>query len=177
MKGVIFNVFENFIVETFDEESWEAVLDDNDSDGVFVSPKTYDDQTFMNLVTSAITLKNLVPGDAIRLFGKYLLPVLMKNGGDLVSHYTNSLELLLELDSIIHVEVRKLMDGAEPPKFTVKQLDDTTVSIHYQSKRNLPDLVEGLIEGSAAFFGELVSYKREENSDGTFTFYASFTRQ
>jgi len=176
MKGVIFNFFENFIVDTFDEESWEMILDQSESDGVFVGPKTYDDKDFLKIVSTAITLKDLIPGDAIRLFGRYSFPLLMKHGGDLVSNYTNSIDMLLELDSIIHVEVKKLMEGAEPPKFNVSKINRTTVRILYISKRNLPTFVEGALEGLGEYFGEKVSYRTEQEDDGSNSFIASFTR-
>ncbi len=175
MKGVIINTFENFLNDTFGVETWDNVLDEAKCEDVFVGTKTYDDKVFFKLFMTSIEMKGLVADEALKLFGRYALPVLMKYGGDLVSHYENSIDVLLELDSIIHVEVKKLMDEARPPKFIIEKIDDKKLHIHYISDRNLPSFVEGLLEGLAYYYNEKVDIKSQKQEDGTYIFNADYS--
>ncbi len=160
MKGIIFNVFESFVSDNFGEETWEVVLEESKVDtDVYVAPKTYDDSLFLKLLTTAVSLKNLKIEDAVRAFGKYTYPRLASHAPSLVAPYKTPLELLEALDGIIHVEVRKLMEGANPPKFNVTRINESELELEYISKRNLPVLVEGLIEGLAESFHQQVEMK------------------
>lgn len=160
MKGVVFNLFESFIVDTFDEESWEAVLEESgNEEDVFVGPKTYEDKTFFSLVVNAVKLKSLDLQVGIKAFGRYAYPLLAKKIPSVLEKYKTPEELLLELDGIIHVEVRKLLENANPPKFTVTRKDDYLL-MKYESKRNLCSFAEGLIEGLAAEFDTDVTYEQ-----------------
>lgn len=160
MKGVVFNIFESFIVENFSEEAWEEVLHESKiEEDVFVGPKTYDDSIFFALVTTAVKLKGLDFSQAVRLFGKYSFPMLRSKLITVVDQFTTPEELLLNLDSIIHVEVRKLLDNANPPKFEVIRIDEG-LELKYYSKRNLCIFLEGLLDGLAAHYHKKVKYEQ-----------------
>lgn len=160
MKGVVFNIFESFIVENFSEEAWEEVLEQsNIDDDVFVGPKTYDDATFLALVTTAVKLKGLDFSQAVRLFGKYSFSMLRSKMITLVDQFQTPEELLLNLDGIIHVEVRKLLENANPPKFEVRRVNDA-LELKYYSTRNLCIFLEGLLDGLAAHYNMKVKYEQ-----------------
>lgn len=174
MKGVMFNILEKFVVDNFGEENWEEVLDESGSDGTFVGPKTYDDSIFMKIMMTAITLNKIAAEDAIRKFGSFAFPYLAHYGQDMIKDYKDPVDLLMDLDSIIHVEVKKLMEGAEPPKFIAEKIDQNTVKMNYISRRNLPSLVEGLMEGLAHYYSRRVSYESGANEEGGITFLITF---
>lgn len=176
MKGVIFNIFEDFVVTNFSDATWEKVLEDNHKeDEVFIGPKTYDDADLFSLIFSAIKLTNLEADVVIRCFGKFAFKNL-KNKIDISKDFDTPEELLMALDNIIHVEVRKLLEDAHPPKFEVYEENDY-IYLKYYSKRNLCILVEGLIEGLATFYGRKVDYQQTtctHNGDKYCTFKVKF---
>jgi len=161
MKGVIFNIFESFVNTAIGADAWDSILDEAKMESeVFIGPKTYDDSVLMKLVGTCINKYKLPAEGAIRSFGKFTLPHLMKKVPDVVGQFKSPEELLLNLDGIIHVEVRKLMEEAQPPKFIVSQNNDGSLDVEYISKRNLCILVEGLVEGLAEHYSKNVDYEQ-----------------
>jgi len=155
MKGVIFNIFENFISKNLGEDAWYKVLDEaRPEDEVFVGPKTYPDSTFLKLLSTCVGLYKLPLDSAVRTFGKFTFPQLVSRAPDLVAQFKTPEDLLIGLDGIIHVEVRKLMEDADPPKFVVSRREDGVLDVQYISKRKLCRLVEGLMEGLAEHYGK-----------------------
>ena len=76
MKGVIFNMLEEFTVETFGEETFEDVLDEAEliTTEPFVGPGTYPDEDLIALVTTLIKKVDMPLPDAVRAFGHWLFP-------------------------------------------------------------------------------------------------------
>lgn len=163
MKGVIFNIFEAFLQKAIAPSSWLEVLDrDGKSDRVYVGPKTYEDKEFLGLVGRAVELYKLPLGDTVKAFGKFTFPQLVRKLPNVVNQYHTPEELLLALDGIIHVEVRKLLSNANTPKFNVVRLSPTSVRVEYISERKLCKLAEGIFEGVAEHYGrDLVATKHK----------------
>ena len=71
-------------------------------------------------------------------------------------------QLLLAVHDIIHVEVKKLMEGATPPNLYYDDVDGDPdkLIIHYESKRGLCMLMEGLLDGVAEHFGMEITYEQ-----------------
>ncbi len=174
MKGIMFNIFESFIIKNFNDEAWEEILEDSCVDEtVFISPRSYDDNIFATLLNTALQLKQLPIEKTLVSFGRFAFSKLAKHSHHLVEKYDNPISLLEELDGIIHVEVRKIFKGAETPKFIAKRIDDENLELTYISKRNLPYLVEGLIYGLADYFGKDVSLKWEQDLEN-YKFHITF---
>jgi hypothetical protein len=162
MNGIVFNIFEKFIAENFGDETWDLILDESgEEEDVFVGPKTYPDSTFLNLVQTAVKLKELKLEDTIRMFGKFSYYRLKAKLPDVIINYSSPEEILFALDGIIHVEVRKLLEDANPPAFKVKR-EGKDIIMEYQSDRKLCFFVEGLLEGLAYSFQKKVKYKQTE---------------
>ena len=66
-----------------------------------------------------------------------------------------------DLNSMIHVEVRKLYPDAELPHFEVLERSASRMVLLYQSARHFADLAEGLIQGCAEHFREPLAIRRE----------------
>jgi hypothetical protein len=116
MKGILFNIFEEFIEENFRDDTWNLILDESiEEEDVFVVPKTVSDSTFLNIVQTAIKLKELKLEDAVKMFGKFSYSRLKEKLLDVMANYSGLKEILFSLDEIIHVEVRKLLEDANPP--------------------------------------------------------------
>ncbi len=69
---------------------------------------------------------------------------------------------MMNVESYVHVEVRKLYPDAELPYFECEAPDEKHMVMTYRSTRPLADLAEGLIAGCAAHFGETIDIARED---------------
>ena len=78
MKGVIFKVFEDFVVTNFGEDVYEDVYDDTEllTKEPFVGPGTYPPQDLMALVQTAAGKLGVTVEDAVRACGKFAFPAL-----------------------------------------------------------------------------------------------------
>jgi len=80
MKGVIFDLVEEFIIEISDEETFEEIFSDCNfiTEEPFVGLGIYPDEDLMELLNKAITKLNIPLPDALRSFGKGSFPNLVK---------------------------------------------------------------------------------------------------
>jgi hypothetical protein len=115
MKGVVFNLLEEFIIANSDEDTYEEILDECTfvTDGPFVGPGTYPDEYLIMLV------------------GKDVAPPLFEFG-----------------------------DPA-PDKLVIR----------HQSKRQMYDLMDGLIDGVADHFECPIEFTRQVQGDGSEAFF------
>jgi hypothetical protein len=160
MKGIVFNVLENFINENFGEKTWEdGVEKANLQDEIFVSTKIYDDKKLIDIFTSIVSLKKLVAEEALILFGEFLFDTLSTKYAEILVQFDNPKDFLKGLDGIIHVEVRKMMMGSNPPQFLLKKDEEKEISLEYRSERQLCTLAKGLINGLNKKFGNTFTYE------------------
>ena len=78
MKGVVFNLLEEFIIENSDEDTYEEILDECTfvTDGPFVGPSTYPDEDLIMLVGKTVEKLGISAPAALRAFGKWPFPKL-----------------------------------------------------------------------------------------------------
>lgn len=178
MKGEVFNLLERFIVEGWGAEKFEEIYEkihcNLKTKEPFVGPGTYPDSDFMIMAEKSADILGVPLTVAVYEFGKFAFPHLAsKLPSNLISH-ESAKEFLKTIDSVVHVEVRKLYRDSSPPSFGHIELPDGRLILNYRSKRNLYDFVEGLIQGVAAHFKTTIEVHRELESDGakfTLTFH------
>ena len=162
MKGVIFNLFEAFVIENWGEETFEEILDECDlvTKEPFVGPGTYPDEDLLKIVGKAVEKLGIPLSDGVQAFGKWILPKLMEQVPENMTDFDHPKDFLQTVHDIIHVEVRKLYSDAEPPRFTYKDPAPNRLIILYQSKRRMYDLMDGLIDGVAEYFDCPIEFTR-----------------
>ncbi|MBK8229106.1 MAG: heme NO-binding domain-containing protein [Candidatus Eisenbacteria bacterium] len=154
MKGVIFNLLERFIVEGWGTEIYERVLGQCplQTKEPFVGPGTYPDSDLMAIVEKTCETLQVPVADAVRAFGKFCFPHLVAGHLHFLDGYDHPRDLLKTVDSVIHVEVRKLYPQAVTPEFSHEELPGGALLLRYRSPRQLCALVEGLIDGVAEHY-------------------------
>ena len=181
MKGIVFNVFEKFVTETFNEETWdECVEKANLEDEVFVSTKIYDDHKLLDIFGQVVKLKKLVASSALELFGEYLFNALGAKYPEVISSFDNPKDFLKGLDEIIHVEVKKMMSGATPPQFITKLDREDELHLVYRSERKMCALAKGLMNGLNKMYDnsmEIKHTKCEHNGDSECLFEFKFFKK
>jgi Haem-NO-binding len=161
MKGVIFNLAEEVIVQSHGEDGWDALLDAAGLEGSYSSLGNYPDGELARLVKAASQLLQLTPQEVVRRLGEGALPLLAARYPGFFAGHASTRPFLLTLNDIIHAEVRKLYPGAEVPEFDFDDSDPAHLILGYRSARRLCALAEGFIVGAARYYGEEVSLDQQ----------------
>ena len=164
MKGIIFNLLEEFITEGWGEEKYEEILKlcPLHTKQPFVGPGTYPDEDLVAIATSTANKLGISFHQALKSFGKYCFPKLAKKYPDFLTPYNHPKDFLKTVDSIIHVEVKKIFRDAYLPKFIYDDPAQNRLIIEYESKRKLCQFMEGLIEGVSEYFKTKIEYKQTQ---------------
>jgi hypothetical protein len=162
MKGVVFNLLEQVVVQNFGESRWDALLDDTGLSGSYTSLGSYPDTEVEALVGAAAKALNMTPDDVLRWFGRQAMPLLASHYPDFFTPHDNTRSFVMSVNSIIHPEVRKLYAGAGCPHFQFEEKPSGELLMGYNSARKLCALAHGFIEGAGDHFGQtmLVEHPR-----------------
>ncbi len=166
MKGIIFNLLEDFIVSRHGEEIYEDIVETCDTGELdpfeIVSPGSYPDEVFDVIVRNAAK-KTATPLPALlKEMGRHALPKLAKRYPHFFTPYTHPRDFLKTASMIHHVEVKKLYQGAEVPKFFVDDKGPEGLALTYKSRRHLCHLVEGLVDGLGTHYHVPLSVEQVE---------------
>ena len=171
MKGIVFTEFLQLVEEKFGYEMVDKLLlaAKPENGGAYTSVGTYDHTELIQLVVVLSKEVDAEVSDLVKAFGGYLFKKFSAAYSELIfANVDNSFDFLENVDSYIHVEVRKLYPGAELPAFEYNRPDDRTLEIVYKSSRPFADLCEGLMNECISHFGEDVQVEREDlSNDGT----------
>ena len=160
MKGIVFNLLEAFIVQNWGDAAYESVLDSADLGcPFFVGAQTYPDSELTKLITTMCAQQEQDPKVALRAFGRFCFPRLAAKYPTFLEGYTDLKVFLFMVDSVVHIEVQKLLPGARTPRFEYQHLGPGRLRLNYRSERKLCALMEGLLEGAADHFGVAVEYE------------------
>lgn len=154
MKGIVFNILEDFICEGWGEDVYDEILGrcPLHTKEPFVGPHTYPDADLLMIVGKAAERLGLPVPDAIQAFGKFCFPRLAAKYPVFLKGHEHPKTFLKTIEGVIHVEVRKLLRDADPPRITFVDLGPDTLMLNYASKRALCPLFVGLLEGVADHF-------------------------
>ncbi|MCJ7686749.1 MAG: heme NO-binding domain-containing protein [Desulfobacteraceae bacterium] len=163
MKGVVFVEFIEMVENSFSIEMSDRLIEMSElpSSGIYTSVGTYDPQEMVTLVGNLSALTEIPVGDLLKTFGGYLFKRFVENFPDFFKGITSSIDFLSQVDSYVHLEVRKLYENAELPTFECSSPESGELHMTYESKRNLPDLAEGLILGCIDYYGEQLKVERK----------------
>ncbi len=166
MKGIVFNLLEDFVTDSFGLAVWEDTLKKAkpSSGNIFVAPKTYPDTDFLALVTTAVEENKLDLGETVRAFGVYSIGQLIERYPNLIEPYKTAKDFICSVDSLIHMEVKKLFSESQPPRLAYKELGPNQLQIEYHSARKLCVFMEGMLAGVAKHYGVEINVKQLECS-------------
>ena len=163
MKGIIFNLFEEVVVEEHGDDVWEDMLEKAQIDGAYTAVGSYPDEQFLWLLGAMPTGGTESPDELLRWFGAKAIPLLARRYPVFFAGHTSTRSFLLTLNDIIHPEVRKLYPDADVPVFDFDTPSNNgTLVVGYRSGRRLCMLAEGFIQGAATHFGEHVGIEQPQ---------------
>ncbi|MDO6512673.1 MULTISPECIES: heme NO-binding domain-containing protein [unclassified Neptuniibacter] len=157
MKGVIFNVLEEMVVEQYSMQVWNEILESQSVDGIYTAGESYPDEELFNLVSSISDKTGMMPNTLIEAFGIRLFKGLATRYPLFIEAEDTLKGFLKSIDSVIHTEVRKLYDNPNLPDFEYAENTDDTLLMRYRSPRKLCILAEGLIRGAATHYDTAIT--------------------
>lgn len=153
MHGLIFAGLRDYTALRLGEEHTAEIW----SDRAFEITEAYDDNWFTAQLERLVSATGESMRDVQGGFGEFaaqqtfagLYPEYYEESGD-------TFTFLLGIEEKIHDLVRATIRGAYPPKLHVRPLGDLGVLVSYTSARKLCALLEGLLRGTAAHYGDQV---------------------
>lgn len=162
MKGIIFNLAEEVVVDAHGQDAWDDVLDEAGLDGVYTSLGNYPDDDLHRLVRSAAGTFAVPDAALLRSIGVGAMPLLATRFPQFFTPHSSTRSFVLTLNDIIHPEVRKLYPGADAPEFEFDDRDPEVLVLTYRSARHLCALAEGFLLGAASHYDEQVELQHDE---------------
>lgn len=160
MKGIIFNLLEELVIDQYGDDAWDAMVDEAGVDGSYTSLGTYPFEDLEALLGAASrALETPVP-DLLRWYGNNAIPLFATRYPSFFDGPRSTREFLLTLNHIIHPEVQKLYPGAEVPQFEFDESSADSLDISYQSPRKLCALAEGLAMGVADHYRQTMEIEQ-----------------
>ncbi|MEL6686512.1 MAG: heme NO-binding domain-containing protein [Pseudomonadota bacterium] len=173
MKGMVFRSFQGFVEREFSELLVDEMLslENLESQGAYTSVGYYPHSEFLTLAVHVSEATETPISELVQSFGEALFKDLAQAHADMIADYDTAIQLLADIETVIHVDVRKLYSNSELPRFDVKEREgDRHIVLEYSSSRPFADLAEGLIYGCLDHYGlkETSSIMRQDvKSDGT----------
>lgn len=166
MKGIIFNLLEDFIVARYGEDTYEEIIVASDTGSLdpfeIVSPGSYPDEAFeIILKTASEKIDTNIP-ELLKDLGRHSLPILVARYPHFFDPYKHPRDFLKTTSMIHQVEVKKLYQGAEVPNFSIADESQDGFTLIYKSMRHLCHLAEGLIAGLGDYYKISVSIDQSE---------------
>ena len=160
MKGVVFDLLEQAVVQEHGEDTWDDLLHRSGLVGAYTSLGNYPDEDLGRLVAQASTALRVPDQDVIRWFGRKALPLLAASYPEFFTPHTTTRSFLFTLNDIIHPEVRKVYPGADVPWFAFSEDAAGRIVMGYDSQRRLCSFAEGLIHGAADHYAETAAIEQ-----------------
>lgn len=150
MKGIIFSEFIELVEEKFGLEVLDRILNNPNlsNGGAYTAVGTYPHQEMFALIGSLSKNTGVSATDLLHAFGEHLFQTFLKNYSVFFTDVKHPFDLLEQIDSHIHIEVKKLYPDAELPSFETKKIENG-MKMTYRSERKLSDLAVGLITAAA----------------------------
>jgi len=176
MYGIVNKAIEDLVISNFGEEKWEAVKTRSGVDiDFFISNEPYDDDITYKLAGAVSEEMNIPVSAVLQTFGEWwILKTGKEKYGGLMDAGGNSLrEFLVNLPAF-HYRVMLIYPKLTPPEFKVSNVEETSIHVHYFSKRNgLLEFVRGLLTGLGKMYStpmnvELIQSRDEGSSHEVF---------
>lgn len=156
MKGIVFTKFIEMMETTWSEDFADQIIEASDlpGGGAYTAVGTYPHEEMVAMVLNLSDRTGMQVPELLHAFGIFLFGQFTKLYPAFFAGQRSSIDFVASIESVIHVEVRKLYPDAELPRFTVREHRPDYLDIVYSSDRHLGDLAFGLMEACVSHFGE-----------------------
>lgn len=154
MLGVVFTEFVECMETNFGLAVADRVQSGCPFQTAFTAVDNYDHQNLMTLVERLQTETGAPASDLVRSFGKHIFHAFLRSKPDAFEGVTGTPELLVKVQSTIHLEVLSLYPNAELPVFSFPESADNEFRFEYRSSRPFADLAHGILDASIEHYQE-----------------------
>ena len=146
MKGILFVEFIDFLESNTDPDTAQEIINNAEvaSGGAYSRVGLYDYQELIQLLVASANKLDRPADELLGLFSEHLMSMFSREYPDFFSGAKRAADILKDLDSHIHVQVKKLYPDAELPSFDYEEQGDKLV-LTYQSPRPLAGVAHALI--------------------------------
>lgn len=172
MRGLIFTELFELVEDRFGFELLDDIIVEANlpNDGAYAATGNYPFSELQSIVAKLHEHTNIPIETLLEVFGEYLFTKLFEAHPQF-SGLKDILDFLENVETYIHIEVKKLYPDAELPKFDIVSKDEKSFTFYYISAKQLHHLAKGLIVGASKYFDQPVEIKMEvqENNSTLFT--------
>jgi hypothetical protein len=149
MKGIVFTEFLDMVSQKFGDEMVDDLIEAAHipHGGAYTSVGTYPHSEIVALVQALSVRTGLGLNALLEVFGRHLYGRFYQRFPHFMDDISDPLEFLLGVESVVHVEVKKLYPDAQLPRFITRRIDTKRVELIYQSRHDFSALALGLIQG------------------------------
>ncbi|MDY6821877.1 MAG: heme NO-binding domain-containing protein [Deferribacterota bacterium] len=163
MKALIINCIRDLVRDKFGANMYKDIAEKVGlEDKNYLNNVDIDDETFKKLIDELSKSSKLSVKQIFDAFGDYWVNVFsQKYFKSYYRTYKNAKDFLMAMDKI-HLNVVNTYGGSTPPRFSFKENGNKLI-IHYNSKRNLIDLLISLIKGVAKYYNQMINVNKIDN--------------
>ena len=178
MKGIVFTEFLSMVEAAHGLDMVDTIIDKSElpSGGAYTAVGTYPHTEIVSLVCNLSEEIDTEVPTLLKTFGCHLFHQLAKAYPDFVKETISPLDFLEQVETYIHVEVRKLYPDAELPSFEcARPHSENQLYMTYHSVRHMEDVWEGLIRGSLEHFNATADIERRKAAGDSELFIITLT--
>ncbi|MBV62010.1 heme NO-binding domain-containing protein [Abyssibacter profundi] len=173
MKGVVFTELVEMVESVFSPDIADQMIENANlpSGGAYTAVGTYDHAEIVSLVVALSELTGMSPEELQQVYGRHLFSRFVVLYPHLVNRFDSGLDLLEDVERVVHAEVLKLYPDAQLPRFQSKRLGPGELEMVYRSPRQMSTLAHGLIEGCLEHFEQVADIERRPQADDAVAFH------
>lgn len=157
MHWIIYAELKKFVELRLGPDRWDTILIAAKLGAAkFVAGQNRPDSDAAAIVGAAARLTGTPAQQLLESFGEFLVPDLLKFYGNLVRPEWRTLDVIQNAEQAIHTIVRVNDSTARPPKLACERTAKDTVTIRYDSPRQMCGVARGIVNGLAAHYREKV---------------------
>ncbi|GCE20143.1 heme NO-binding domain-containing protein [Dictyobacter kobayashii] len=167
MHGLIFVTWEKYLVERFNTSFlnvYRAKIGESATNAPLAS-RVYDDAMLLAGVAAVHELTQVPVDVLLREYGRYFLinGLTSSRCSYLLTQVHSGRDLLLVMRNA-HTQMRRIPDGLTPPVFSYEAVfeNSNSLTLIYDSSRQLCPVLWGAIEGAAGRYGQQVHIQEKE---------------
>lgn len=153
MHGVIFLELRSFVIKKMGLMAWKEILEKSRLEGMqFQGSLSYPDSQMNAIIESIAEETDKSVPEVLEAFGVHSGPFLMRTSLFLVDPKWSLIDLLENVQEIIHKAIAHSLDDSHPPVLRHKRFGPRRIKIYYDSERKLCSFAKGLIKGVAQYY-------------------------
>lgn len=168
MYGLVNQGIRKMVTQNFGEDVWEDIREKSGVEDVFAAMEPYPDEVTLKLVMAASDVLALPPESVLNAFGKWWIGNAANEYSGIFKLTGKSFREFIENLDNIHSRVSSMLPKLTPPSFTIADLAESSLTVHYYSQRQgLYPMVEGMIQGIGEWFDTPVDIESVECKGGS----------